>query len=292
MTDTPETAPPAHQNLDIGRVISDSFSIYFKNLPLFFVAVFIPYFGLDLAINQLIGQPTITDLEELVPYFQAIGLAMIPTIVVMIFVQAIIVYMAVSIRVGRGAALGPAVNAAFQAFLPIFGFSLLFMAIGGLVFAGAFGLMTASPGLIWIVPLLVLILFVPGLFVTAMFYVFIPAIVFEQAGFGALVRSLRLTSGYRTAIVGLMVVLFLIMMLASMVIGGIVGGVMVGVLLNNPDMLNGGDMVRLPWWYSFFNAGVSALTVPISMIPPAVVYARLKEIKEGGQADDLMRVFE
>ena len=54
MTDTPETTTPAPGKppLDIGKVIGDVFSIYFKTLPVFFLIIFVPYFGFDFAINQ------------------------------------------------------------------------------------------------------------------------------------------------------------------------------------------------------------------------------------------------
>jgi len=52
-----------------------------------------------------------------------------------------------------------------------------------------------------------------------------------------------------------------------------------------------GTMVY-PWWYLALDAAANALTLPISLISAGVIYARLKQIKEGGETGDLLKVFE
>ena len=53
-----------------------------------------------------------------------------------------------------------------------------------------------------------------------------------------------------------------------------------------------GNTASYPIWFSVLNAAISSLAAPLSLIASGVVYARLKEIKEGGQAGDLLKVFE
>ncbi|MHA3914039.1 hypothetical protein [Halovulum sp. GXIMD14793] len=48
-----------------------------------------------------------------------------------------------------------------------------------------------------------ILVIVPGLYLAACFYVLVPAIMIEQAGFSGMGRSLDLTNGYRFSIVGL-----------------------------------------------------------------------------------------
>lgn len=119
------------------------------------------------------------------------------------------------------------------------------------------------------------LLIVPGLWVYAVYFVAIPAVVIERAGFGALGRSISLTKEYRWPIVLLMI------------IGGIIAIVisMVGTLL--AEFVPGGVIVDL-----IVSTVVYAITYGFFGIMMFLIYARLREIKEEFGEEDLVSVFE
>ncbi|WP_394693667.1 hypothetical protein [Hyphobacterium sp.] len=271
MADTTDTPTPEGGKipLDVGRMLSQSFSIYFKNLPLFFLIVFIPTLLFEFFYNRLISSSLENDPNNIGAMLLSGLVSLILYLVLMVLAQAVIVRMAVSVQVGQGTAVGKAISAALAGFFPILILGILVGIMSGIGF---------------------LLLIVPGLYIMAMFYVMVPTIVFENAGFGAFERSLKLTENYRWAIVGTVVVLAIIIW----IVAAIGGAILIGAFMAT----GGGDVFlqdatpSYPIWYSVVNAAVSSLAAPLSLIASGVVYARLKEIKEGGQAADLLKVFE
>ncbi|GHC46939.1 hypothetical protein [Neogemmobacter tilapiae] len=147
-----------------------------------------------------------------------------------------------------------------------------------------------APALAVIVPLTVLsfvaglaagiatlALIIPGLWVYAVFSVMPAAVIIEKVGFGGLGRSVELTREYRWPIVGAVILMgicnFVIQLVAGFVIGliagstGIVGALIVMGLL-------------------------SAVTYGLGSILVALIYARLREIKEGTSVRDIAAVFD
>lgn len=270
MTDTPETTPmPGRPSLDVGNIISSTFSLFFKHFPMFFIIVFVPYLLLELVLNRVVSSAISTDPSDIGGLLVATYASMIPFWIIFILVQAVVVRVAISLRLGQGAQLQAALSAALRGFFPI----LLLGIVAGI----AMGI-----GLLFLI--------LPGLYIMAMFYVMVPSVVFENAGFSGISRSVSLTDGYRWPILGVVVILIVIMWIVS----AMVGGVMVGILFSQQDMLTtmATQPFAYPWWYGVVNAVISAATTPISLISVAMIYARLKEIKEGGQVGDLLKVFE
>jgi len=292
-TPTPLLTPtPAKIPLDVGKVISDTFSIYFKTLPVFFALVFLPYFLLDLGMNQYIQPLFLGGNFDIGSMILPIAVAMVLFILAFVLIQAILIHIAISVKVGQGVAFGRAVQAAFRSFFPIVGISLMFMLAVAPLYAGLIWLFFSNPDLLGWLFLIVPLFIVGAFYAAAMLYVFMPAIVFENAGFSALGRSLQLTRGYRGAIIGQMLLLALIVAVISGILAMIVGGIMLGAMVGSFDTIAANGQISFPWWYSLFNAAVNALSMPLSLIPPAIVYARLKQIKEGGETGDLLKVFE
>ncbi len=270
MTDTPEPAPAAAKaSLDVGNIISSTFGLFFRHFPMFFIIVFVPYLLLELVLNRVVQSLVASNPNDVFAILMASYATMIPFWIVFILVQAVIVRVAISLRLGQGAQLSAALGAAVRGFFPI----LLLGMVSGIAMALGF-----------------LFLIVPGLYLAAMFYVVIPAIVFEKAGFSGLGRSISLTEDYRWAIVGVIVLLIIIMWLVS----AVVGGIMIGAMTAGSGSLEAlaTQPFAFPWWYGVINAAISAATTPITLISVAMIYARLKEIKEGGSAGDLLKIFE
>ena len=271
MTDINPT-PAMKANLGIGEILGGTFSLYFKNFPLFFGVVFLPYILFTLLISgpmtaDLVIDPT-NPFSNLGTNFTVGALLM----VMIILLQAVVVRMAISLNGGQGAQLGAALRGALTGFLPI----LLLGIVAGI--AIGFGM---------------ILLIIPGLYVMALLYVYVPAIVFEKAGFSALGRSEELTKGYRWAIVGVVIILYII----NLVISSLYTGVVVGIILDFDGIVSGTvDPTTIaastPWWLNVLASAVQAVTLPLTLIASGLVYARLREIKEGGSTGDLLRVFE
>lgn len=121
-------------------------------------------------------------------------------------------------------------------------------------------------------------LVVPGLWASAVFSMMVPAVVIERAGFSALSRSAHLTRGYRWPIVILVVFVMIIDFALNFVAGFVqafVAGSTTGVIFSFCLALLCGTA----------SAGLSGIIL-------AVVYARLREIKEGIGVDEIAAVFE
>lgn len=124
-----------------------------------------------------------------------------------------------------------------------------------------------------------MLLIVPGLWVYAVFAVIAPVIVIERVGFGAMGRSRLLTKEYRWPIVGALILALILSMIISFVALFAVGiiasfgsiGLVLGVILF---------------------AGLSTLGAGYMSILLALVYARLREIKEGVNVDQIASVFD
>lgn len=260
MTDTNTTPPAEAESLGIGNIISETFNLFGRNFPFFFGVAAVPYFVLYMImLTVLPGIETATDTGAILAItfgtFAIIGLGYI-------FIQGVMVRCAVALKTGHGRQLNEAVAAALRGFLPIL--------LLGIVYS--LGMMFGF-----------LLLIVPGFIVMAIFYVYIPAIVFENKGFGALGRSDELTKGYRAAIVGVVLLLGVIIWIVS-----IVFGVMMAFVV--PSYAAGGMVTT--WLGALLEAVLQGVTLPLSMIATALVFVRLREIKEGGAAEDLVRVFE
>ncbi|MEO1329960.1 MAG: hypothetical protein AAFW46_09880, partial [Pseudomonadota bacterium] len=123
-----------------------------------------------------------------------------------------------------------------------------------------------------------LALVVPGLYVYAMFAVVVPAIVIERAGFGALSRSIALTKEYRWPVLGAF--LLLVVILIAFSVG--VTFALVPLLLETAG----------PFAALGVTAVMNGVFGALSSVFYSMVYARLREIKEGAGVDQLAAVFD
>ncbi len=135
-------------------------------------------------------------------------------------------------------------------------------------------------GILMVIGLVALV--VPGLWIYAVFSVMPAAVVIEKVGFGGLGRSAALTKEYRWPILGAVILIgiinFVITFVAMFVVGLLfastgagAGGVIIGVLVL---------------------AAITAIGFGLSSIAIALIYARLREIKEGASVRDIAAVFD
>lgn len=114
----------------------------------------------------------------------------------------------------------------------------------------------------------------PGLYIAAMLYVMVPAIVVEKAGFGGFGRSVRLSEGYRISIV---LVVFLLILLC-IVIGFVAGAIALAV-------------ASIPFVGLVVPSFLNAFIVLIPAVSGALVYWRLVERKEGKSLEEIADIF-
>ena len=124
-------------------------------------------------------------------------------------------------------------------------------------------------------------LIIGAFWVSAVFFVVQPIAVIERAGFGSLARSIDLTQGYRWPIVGCFVVFTVIGILPALA-----GDFFFGSF--REAFVSGASH----WPFAFGYAVCVSFTYVLMGIAIALVYARLREIKEGVAVEQIAAVFD
>ncbi|WP_346892534.1 hypothetical protein [uncultured Roseibium sp.] len=260
MTDTTmgQPKPP----LGVGEIISDSFSILFgKFIPVIIVAFVPSLIGLLLS-GMLVGFGAVLGTET--PQYTGPGMAVanvlsgIIDIVVYSISAALLVQLAYDAKLGRPVQLGRYFGPTLSALFPLVVLSLVAGILAGLA---------------------TIVFIIPGLWVYAVFSVMVPAIVIDRVGFGGLGRSAFLTKEYRWPIVGAMILIVICAVLITFAAAFIIGLIV--------NILPFGMILGIPLF-----AALSAIGAGILGIFVALLYARLREIKEGVSVDQIASVFD
>ncbi|PIE08568.1 MAG: hypothetical protein CSA74_01720 [Rhodobacterales bacterium] len=259
------------QPLGVGRLLGDSLSILFRRFVTVFLICILPIAVSLGASSMWLGWKAALGLEEPDPnMFIEADSSLWIRFAFMLLVQfaiygittALLVQLAYDVKLGRARSIGAYFGPALRSAAPIVILMSVVMILVG------FG--TAA-------------LIIPGLWIFAVFYVTTPVIVIERAGFRAMGRSAKLTKGYRWPIVGLFVLLSVVVFMISFAVTFVAGSA------------------------AYATEGTGALSVAIvllitsimqtaffglSSIVNALVFARLKEVKEGIGVDQLAEVFD
>ncbi|MEM0949394.1 MAG: hypothetical protein AAGK37_18495 [Pseudomonadota bacterium] len=267
-TDTPR------ESLGVGSLIGETFSIFFRRIVHFVILGSVILAITTTLSGLLFGFDTVFGLsaDESDPFANPVVAnpgAFLATILIGMlgfgFMTACFMLMAYDAKLGRPARIGGYVMVAARFVLPI---AILTLAVSILIGLGA-------------------VLFViPGLWVMAVFSVVVPCIVIEGAGFGAMGRSSELTKGYRWPIVGLYIVCVLLFIVVAAVVGGVVGAVSFATIPAG-TVAGAGSILTLVIVQSLGNA----IAYGFMSVAAAVVYARLREIKDGVAVSSLVEVF-
>jgi hypothetical protein len=262
MTDTFNPAQKA--SLGVGAIISGSFSILFGNFVKVFLLGFIGAFigfivnfaflGFGLATGS--GDPVVDPNTILI----GSAVSIIINLVIYGLVTALIIQLSYDAKLGRSNSFGTYFKTALPAIFPII---VLTFVVTILSMIGALALII---GAFWVL---------------AVFYVMAPVAVIEQGGFGSLKRSAALTKEYRWPIVGLFIIVMLLSTVIQFVTGFVIGSV--GFLTSG----FGGQFVAGVGLSMF-----SGLAYAFGGIVIALVYARLRAIKEGVDVDQIAAVFD
>lgn len=258
MSDSAPDQP--RQPLGIGPLIAESFSILFRYFVPIVLIAFVPNLLGVLLSGYLVGFEVVIGLEEVAADGSGSpGLELLTSLVDMVvysITTAFLVQLAYDAKLGRPIRIARYIGPALGAIVPIV---ILGFAVSVMVGLAAIALL------------------IPGLWVYAVFSVMEPAVVIERLGYGGLGRSAELTKEYRWPILGALVPIFicmaLIFVLAFFIVEtlGYQGNLIVSVLL----------------FSTIAAVGTSLLSVFVSLL-----YARLREIKEGVGVDEIASVFD
>ena len=251
--------------LGVGSILSETFSIFAANFAKVIVLGFagsflgliinVLFLGFDVALGT--AEPDLANMDTF-----WVGTLLSTLIGMMIYglVTALLVLLAYDAKRGKSNSIGTYFMVALPAVIPI---AIMMVIVTILASIGALALLV---GMFW---------------VYAVFYVMAPAAVIERAGFGALGRSAQLTKEYRWPIVGLFIVIIIVTILVQ-----VVAGFLVAMLTGLASSFIGSGIVLVAF------ALLSAIAYAIAGIAIALVYARLREIKEGVEVSEIAKVFD
>ena len=258
--------PVQKMPLGVGKIISDAFSVLFGNFFKVLAIGFITAFSAFLLQGLLVGFNVAAGLAEL----ELTGTGDLPgllaTVLFGLFLYALatalMVPLAYDAKLGRTNSLGAYFNFVLPALLPIV--VLTFAAII-LAMIGALALLV---GTLWVL---------------AVFYVIAPAAVIERVGFGAWGRSIALTKEYRWPIVGLGIVIMILTTILA-IIGGAVSAAAAHSFAQTGILFSVG--------VGALSSLLEGLSYVFGGIAVALTYARLREIKEGVDIDQIVAAFD
>jgi hypothetical protein len=257
MTDS--TSFQAPQPLGVGAIISESFTILARNIVSVVILALVPtLIGLVIS-GLLVGWGTALGTAPADPQNTSIVGTLLSTVIQLALVgvtTGLLVQLAYDAKLAKPVTPMAYISPALAVVVPLTVLSF----VAGLAAAIA-----------------MLALIVPGLWVYAVFSVMPAAVIIEKVGFGGLGRSVELTREYRWPIVGAVILMgicnFVILLVAGLIIGmlgstlGVVGALIILGLL-------------------------TSLTSGLGSILVALIYARLREIKEGTSVRDIAAVFD
>lgn len=261
-----DTSAP-RQSLGVGALFGEAVRLFFGRLPLFLAVAVLPAFALSAL--QLFAVPVMSDpMAALNPLGVLTSPAFLASMVVVgasvTMIVAVTTLAAYDVKLGKPAQISQYLRRSMRSLVPIIVLGIIFY-------------------IVFIIGLALLV--VPGLYVAACFAVMTPAIVIEGAGFGGMRRAAQLSKGYRWPIAGLLllvlIVFVIINLLVTLPVTGFSGLIDDGI----PDE---GTFFLL----NMLDAAVAAFQYAFFAILAALLYARLRALKEGLGFEDLANVFE
>lgn len=251
--------------LGVGTIIGGSFSIlfgnFFKFLALGFVGALLGFvvdgFVMGFEVAAGMSEPANAGLGSL----GGTELSLIVNTVIYSVITGLVVQLAYDAKLGRSHSFGTYLRSALPAIIPIIVLNFV----------------------VWILSVIGLIaLLVGALWVIAVFSMIAPVAVIERAGFGSMGRSAALTKEYRWPIVGIFIVLAIIIVLVSSVSAFGVGFAVFALAAGWGGVIAMGVIISM----------LTGLAYAIGGITMALIYARLREIKEGVSVDQVASVFD
>ncbi|MEM9428131.1 MAG: hypothetical protein AAGA32_01370 [Pseudomonadota bacterium] len=249
----------AWEPLGVGSVLSDTFGLYVRHVRLFFGIALVP-----MAIMSSFNVFALRNVDPASPfgiYTPLFSVGQLVGVVLYLFLIGTIALAAYDAKEGRDHRIHEYARRAVRALPALLVLGLLF----------------------YVMAVLAALLFVvPGLYIAARYGQFATVAVVEGTGFRSLGRSSTLTQGYRWPIVLALVLIVLITFAISLGVSFVLGFFGSGFLSFDAPI-----WLRVP-----LESVSSAVTTSLSAVFGAVLYLRLREIKEGASVSDVAEVFE
>jgi hypothetical protein len=252
------------RSLGVGALLNETFSLYFKWIHWFAILAFMPLVITSLIMVSVFGAVALTgnfnfDAGNDVggpEVWNVVAIGGLLFTVTTAISTAMVTTAVHDARLGQPPRLDFYIVTALRNLIPVLLCSLItsILIYGGLI-----------------------ALVLPGIWFLAVFFIVVPAIILDGAGFASLGRSARLTQGYRWSIVGYILLLGVCMA----VMNALTGWILTPLL----DFL--GEFLG-----AIVTAIITALTTSFFYLGPALVHARLIEIKEGAKPKQVVGVFE
>lgn len=243
----------------VGKALSQTFDTLFANFfsfTLIGILVFMPIvaFAIWFTGGVAILQGDITQ-----GGFTGLGLTSLGTMVFTQVAYAAIICGAVSYLSGDKMAIGRMITGGFSAVLPVIAVSIMVAVLTVLGY---------------------IVLIIPGIIISMMLAVAVPAVVAEKRGIvEALSRSADLTKGYRWGVLGTFIVVGIITAIANW----LVSFVQISVAAAVDDL----ELVLI----FVLTVVTYGLTTALSGAATSAIYVQLRECKEGTTADEIAEVF-
>jgi len=250
--------------LGVGMIVGDSFRLFFSRFSVFFLLAFVPILIIDALLWLIIGPEAILWIEN--PELLASALSLVEMagayllpLIGYAFATALIVLAAYDARVGHKARVGAYFAVAISRIVPIILVTIVVY-------------ICVAVGFVFLV--------IPGLYIAAMLSTAVTVVVVERMGMGAIGRSAFLTKDFRWQVFGTILVLLICVLVLGIVLSFVVG--LIGSIA--------GITAVIPW--IVINSALAAITNGIFAIGYVLIYARLREIKEGVTVQSLVEVFD
>lgn len=252
--------------LGVGTIFTQTFGIYFRRIGWMFLFALGPALAVEaidvgLASTFFFQAGAEDFFVSMMIYF---GLSLLVSSIGSALAAAIIARAVYDVKLGRRIRPGACFGAMLRCFVP------LVVAAVGLGIASALGMAA---------------LIVPGLWLTGLWIAVFPAMVVEREGLGAIGRSQQLTRGYRWPAAGAMLLIWLMVWLVR-------GAVEVPILFafgtfGLETMAENYQIVSVVLYTL-----VGTVQLGLTAIAATLIYARLREIKEGQPVETLAEVFD
>ena len=289
-----DTAPASRPPLGIGALISTSFSILFRRFWLFLLLGLLAILGYILVAGLLFGL-TITGASGVGTLLDGNASAFATTagpgvlgIVLLIgfFLVATFTH-AYQTAAGHDEFQGDHrswshyLRVGWRRMVPLLSVYLVSLIVVGLALYGIVALLLAVGLPAWLIALVV----TAGMLgVLVILSLAVPAVVVERRWFSAFGRAWNLSRDYRGPIVGFLIAMFAVVIGLVLVIGGLLGGLAAVV---GPD-----GIATVFVAIQALQFALQILVTALFLIGYAVLFARLRAIKEGVRSDDLVAAFD
>ena len=257
--------------ISAGNIFKQTFTVWFQNIVAYLILGTIACVPLlAYAWSVLTGELSIGALG-IFSAVLALGALLLSNLI-----TGLVSYSVFRTLRGDSAPLGTALSAGLARIVPIVTTGVLVAALVGVFFAPM--IWGYSKGA-YESSLLTLVMLIPGIYVSIMLSLAVPAAAVEGINaFAAVKRSYTLTQGSRGTIFG---VLFLIGIIES-----VLGKVIEKVLLSGVPSMGDGRV------YLWVIVGVSVLFMSLRGVAEAVAYHDIRTVREGVDSGDLASVFE